>query len=230
MSWHERPMTAFDIESTSADPMTARIVTASVVNINGADVDTRNWLLDPEIDIPAEASSIHGVTTEHARLNGQDYLEGYESIRFALIDAWTGGRTVVAFNASYDLTVMEREGERLGFSPLQPGYVVDPFVIDRAVDKFRRGKRTLAVTCQHYRVPLGDAHNANADALGAARLAWRLAQHPRLQEMTSDELMEQQAAWHRERQDDFAAYKRSRGEDASDINGDWPIRFAGVTA
>jgi len=49
----------------------------------------------------------------------------------------------VAFNGSYDLTVLDRElGRHLSSDLTVTGPVVDPHIIDRALDR-RRGKRTL---------------------------------------------------------------------------------------
>lgn len=70
------------------------------------------------------------------------------------------GHIVVAFNASYDLTVMDAEGKRLGFPALEFGTVADPYVIDREMDRTRSGKRTLAAVCDEYGVTLTCAHEA----------------------------------------------------------------------
>lgn len=226
MKWSEMPLAAFDLETTAANPLTARIVTACVVSIDGAATAAQTWMVDPEVEIPDEAAAVHGITTDRARAEGQDYADGYREIRAAVEGAWMGGRVVAAFNASYDFTVIDREGRRLGYPPLVVGPIVDAFVIDRHVDKYRRGKRTLGVTCEHYRVELGNAHSADADALAAARLAWKLARmYPQeVGELDAEALMANQADWHRARQDDFAAYLRRVGKDDSDVCGDWPIR------
>jgi DNA polymerase III subunit epsilon len=72
--WHRGVMCAFDTETTGPDPESARIVTACVVHVDGSGEmppEAQAWLIDPGTDIPAEASAIHGITTEHARANGQ---------------------------------------------------------------------------------------------------------------------------------------------------------------
>lgn len=223
--WVEAPLAAFDLETTSPDPLTARIVTACVLEIDGSAVTARNWLLDPGIEIPEEASAIHGVTTERARAEGQEYSAGYDEIRAALEGLWAAGRVVALYNASYDLTLMNEEGKRLGDEPMAIGPAVDPFTIDREVDRYRRGKRTLSVTCEHYGLTLDSAHDAAADALAAARLAWVLGRrYPAVAALTVDELMTAQAGWHRARQDDYRAYLQRNQEDASGLCGDWPIR------
>ncbi len=160
--WPDRPICAFDLETTDRDPRNARIVTACVATFDGDRIDTRSWLLDPGIAIPEETTAIHGITTAHARAEGLDYLEGYKQIRQAVSDAWARGHIVVAFNASYDLTVLDAEGRRLGLTGLDIGTVVDPYVIDREMDRSRPGRRTLQAVCEAYGVPLPNPHEAEA--------------------------------------------------------------------
>lgn len=225
-SWSDRPVCAFDLETTGRDPRTARIVSASVVITDGAQTESRSWLLDPEMPIPAGASQVHGISTEHARTHGLPYELGYAEIREALEAAWARDHAVVAFNASYDLTVMHAEGVRLGMPEFVTGVVVDPYVIDREMDKYRKGRRTLGATCEHYGIVLEDAHEAHADAVAAAELARGLA--VAFPEICGPDIMAFQANWHAERQADFANYLLRQGRDASDVNGEWPIRrFAG---
>lgn len=182
MSWHLRRLAAFDIESTGVDPETDRIVTAAV-SLCGGDRPTERhaWLVDPGIEIPAGATAVHGITTEQARAEGRDAAEAVEEIVALLAAQLQAGTPVIAFNARYDLTMLDREARRHGLVPLVDRVggpagllVVDPYVIDKQVDRYRSGKRTLSAVCAHYRVPLDNAHAADADALAAARVAWRM--------------------------------------------------------
>ncbi|MGW0019777.1 exonuclease domain-containing protein [Rhodococcus sp. NPDC003382] len=222
MRWPDRPICAFDLETTDRDPRTARIVSACVATFDGDRIESRTWLLDPGIPIPDETVAIHGITTERARAEGQDYASGYAQIREALCESWVRDHIVVAFNASYDLTVIDAEGRRLGLAPLVTGTVVDPYVIDREMDRSREGKRTLQAVCEAYGVALSAAHEAEADALAAGFLTRALVERfPQLAEL---DIMADQAAWHAERQRNFAEYLRELGREASDVDGAWPIR------
>lgn len=183
MSWHTRRLAAFDIETTGIDVEHDRVVTAAV-SVVGAGVPTvsHSWLVDPGVEIPAEASAVHGISTEQARRDGRDPAEAIDEITSALAAQQLAGVPIVAFNARFDLTILDREARRHGVEPLVDRLggidrllVVDPFVIDKAADRYRRGRRTLTAVCEHHRVPLVDAHDANADALAAARVAWRMA-------------------------------------------------------
>jgi DNA polymerase III subunit epsilon len=66
-------MAAYDTESTGPIPERDLLVTACVSWVDGsggAKPVTRTWLADPGIDIPAGATAVHGITTDHARKEG----------------------------------------------------------------------------------------------------------------------------------------------------------------
>ena len=225
--WHLGRLATFDTETTGTRPEEARIVTACLALVGGGQpVDTWTWLVNPGIDIPAEATEIHGITTEHAREYGQDPVAAVKAIEQQLATAWVSGYPVIAYNAAYDMTVLAQELHRhTGASLTVAGPVVDPYVIDRQVDKFRRGKRTLGAACEHYGVSLDGAHDATADAIAAGRVAWAICQrYPQIAAMPLPDLHAAQVGWHAERQADFAAYLRRVGKPADDVCGDWPLR------
>lgn len=227
MTWHLGPLCAFDLETTGVDPETARIVTATVVHINGATVDSREWLVDPGIEIPEQASAIHGVTTERARAEGIDPVTAAALIFAALDEAWTAGRPVIIYNASYDLTVLDRELRRHCGTSIADviGPVIDPFVIDKHLDPYRRGKRTLTAACAHYGVRLEGAHTSTGDALAVARVAYKLAQKYPDDLGDLAILNELQAAWRSEWASEFEKYLARQGK-PEQVDGQWPLRVA----
>ncbi|WP_375483259.1 exonuclease domain-containing protein [uncultured Jatrophihabitans sp.] len=225
MSWHTGPMTAFDLETTGVDVETARIVTASIVHIDGDDVRTREWLVNPGVDIPEEATAVHGVTTLHAKACGDEPATAAAQILTELDQAWTGGKPVIIYNAAYDLTVLDRELRRhcgVAVSDVV-GPVIDPFCIDKALDRYRRGSRTLTATCQHYGVRLEDAHTSSGDAIAAARLAWRLAQVYPAELADLSRVNALQKAWRADWAVGFQDYLRRQGKDEH-VDPSWPMR------
>lgn len=59
----DRPLNIFDLETTSADIDTARVVQIAVLKIHpDGRNESMNHLVNPEIPIPKEASDIHGIT------------------------------------------------------------------------------------------------------------------------------------------------------------------------
>ncbi len=229
MSWHQRRLAAFDLETTGIDSESDRIVTAAVSLVGDSRPSAFHaWLLDPGIPIPAGASAVHGITTEQARADGRQPLEAVEEIVALLAEQLQQGIPVVAFNARFDLTCLDREARRHGITPLVDRVggdgmlVIDPYVLDKQVDRFRKGKRTLGAVCAHYNVPLDDAHDSHADALAAARVAWRLGQA--FEELRCDvrALHAQQIAWAAEQAASFQDWLRRNGRDVRN-EPVWPI-------
>ncbi len=184
MSWISGPLVAFDLETTGTDIETDRIVTAAIVRLepDGLVSDERTWLLDPGVAIPEQASAIHGISTDRAREHGLQPASAIEEITRAVVQVLRSGTPLVVMNARYDLSLLDREcrrhqvasvGERLG-APLSP--VIDPLVLDKHVDRYRKGRRALHALCSHYGVLLEDAHNASADAVAAAQVARRMGE------------------------------------------------------
>ncbi|WP_280762167.1 exonuclease domain-containing protein [Prescottella agglutinans] len=211
----------FDVESTSPDPKTARIVTACVGRVDGSTVTSKTWLADPGCEIPAGATEIHGITTEHAREHGRPHDEVVNEVADEIVNMWAEDRVLCAFNAVYDLTVLHTQ--TAGRFTVD-GPVCDPYVLDRGLDTYRRGSRKLGAVCEHYGVKLDNAHEAEADAIAAARLAWMMPRrYPILTLIGPNELMAKQTEMHRERQLDYIAYRKREGKPTDDINTAWPL-------
>ncbi|MFF8599838.1 3'-5' exonuclease [Streptomyces sp. NPDC015232] len=233
MAWHGEELVGFDLETTGTDPLEARIVTASVVGVRGGTVvRQRDWLADPGIRIPAQASAIHGISSERAAAEGRPVREVADEIAETLTGSWARGVPVVAYNASFDLTLLAAELRRHGLPSLQErlggtgiGPVVDPYTIDRAVDRYRRGKRTLEAVCGEYGVELTAAHQASADALAAVRVAVAIAErHPSVAALDPARLHERQIVWYREWAEDFQSFLRRKGDPEAVVDPVWPLR------
>src|SRR6478735_4172113 len=102
-TWNSLPRAAFDLETTGRNSRSARIVTASVtvVDSDGGVIHEHEWLADPGVEMPTEASDIHGVTTEQARREGRPAHEVTGELATVLQDLFDAGIPVIAFNASY---------------------------------------------------------------------------------------------------------------------------------
>ncbi|MCF3962991.1 exonuclease domain-containing protein [Streptomyces fuscigenes] len=231
MTWYGGPLAGFDLETTGTDPLEARIVTAAVVEAEGGTVrGRRTWLADPGVLIPAQASAVHGISSERAAAEGRPVREVAAEVADALRDAWARGVPVVAYNAAFDLTLLSAELERHGLPPLGPlGPVVDPYTIDRAVDRYRKGKRTLEAVCGEYGVILDGAHQAAADALAAVHVATAIAaRHAAVAALTAEELHARQVVWYAEWAEDFEAFLRRKGNADASVDRGWPLRAGSV--
>lgn len=235
MAWHEDLLVGFDLETTGTDPRQARIVTAAVTEVKGGEpIRHRGWLADPGVPIPAEATAIHGVSSERAAAEGRPAPEVVAEIADAVRGYWAAEVPVVVYNAPFDLTLLDEELRRYALPPLVAsgplaGPVIDPLVMDRALDKYRRGKRTLEAACGVYGVTLEGAHEAGADALAAVRVARALAlRFPEVGEAALSELHKVQAGWYAAWAEDFGAWLRRKGspDAAAAVDPHWPLRAA----
>ncbi|WEK14247.1 MAG: exonuclease domain-containing protein [Candidatus Microbacterium phytovorans] len=223
-----RRVGVFDLETTGVDVTHDRIVTAhvGVLDHTGEVVSARSWIADPGIDIPAGATAVHGITTEYARAHGRPARDVVADVVDDLRRLFDLGIPVVAYNAPYDFSLLKYEALRHGLAPIaSPSPVVDPLVLDKTYDRYRKGKRTLEVVAAHYAVTLEGAHDASADAVAAGRVAQALAARYALSHAV-EELHTQQIGWARSQAESLTEYFISVGrlspEDA--LDGSWPIR------
>lgn len=223
-TWNTRPRAAFDLETTGRNSRAARIVTASVTLVDGDGevVREHEWLADPGVEIPAEASEVHGVTTERARAEGRPAPEVTLELATVLRELFNDGVPVIAFNASYDFTVLAAESARYGVPQLTRFPVLDPFIMNKQVDRYRKGKRTLTALCEEYGVNLDNAHTSAADALATLRVLDAMAgKFPKLR-MPASQLHQLQVDWAATQATDFQTYLR-KTKPAAVIEGEWPV-------
>jgi len=220
----------FDLETTGVDVTADRVVTAHVglLDAAGSIVRARDWLADPGIEIPEGASAIHGVSTARARAEGRPAAAVVAEVVEALGALLDAGIPVVAYNAAYDFSLLKHEALRHGIPPLEaPSPVIDPLIMDKRYDRYRRGKRTLAVVAAHYAVRLDGAHDASADAVAAGRVAQALVERfaPWLPE-TAEELHTRQIGWARAQAASLTDYfvQIGRLDPEERLDGTWPVR------
>lgn len=232
-AWFTGRLAGFDLETTGVDVETDRIVTACAVQCGGKHpTQSATWMADPGIDIPVEAAKVHGITTERARAEGRPAGEVVEQLVAALAECVLAGQPIVAMNASFDLTILDREARRHGVQSLVDIVgadlrVVDPRVLDKKVDPYRRGGRKLEDLCKHYEVALDGAHSADADAIAACRVAWRIAsREPRIGGADLAQLHGWQVEWARQQAESLRDYfARTPGKEswADGVRTEWPM-------
>ena len=232
MSWHKGLIASFDLETTGVDIDTDRIVTASrwiIDPTKGTKVHS-GWLVNPGIEIPEGAAKTPGITTERAQAEGQDPASAVREIAGDLLHWSEQGAVVVAFNAAYDVSLLHREcvryghtAEAKGLESLRP--VVDPHVVDKGVDKYRKGSRKLIDVAAHYGIELSeqDAHGSAADSLAAARVAYVIAtRYPHIGRMDPDGLHDLQREWKAFQAEGLQKYLRRKDKTAV-VRPEWPF-------
>lgn len=155
----------FDIESTGLEKETERIITASLLS----DDYSTNWFINPQHPINPKASEVHGITDDMVQKDGQSAPEAIEEIVTALTDILQKGEILCGYNIIYDLSILEYEARRYGIKPLSERMngnvapIVDPYILDKTLNKFRGGKHTLERLAELFNVEL-NAHDAESDA------------------------------------------------------------------
>lgn len=193
--------------------------------------NVQSWLLNPGVPIPADAEAIHGISTEQASRNGVAPAQVLEEITSRMAVWLEAFNPVVAFCASFDLTMLEAENERHGVATLMKRLgdirpVIDPSVLDKKMETYRPGKRRLSDLADLYGVPLENAHSSAADAAAAALLVLRItAKFPELGDYSLDTLHDAQKFWRNEQQRSLADYFERQGnlDAVRSMRFGWPI-------
>lgn len=246
-TWFAGPWLGFDTETTGVDAYKARVVTAAAVRREHVVLDAagaagaasgdcvadqvQTWMVDPGVEIPPAAAAVHGISTEQARAEGMDARVGLDQIAAEVGTAMADGVPIVAFNASFDLTLLECELERHGLPSVREraggeyGMVLDPLVLDRKLDRWRRGKRKLIDMLAVYGVDANheDLHAADVDVIATLDvLAAMVRKFPALRALAPSEVNDFQARAHAEWAESFERFLRLKGRDAT-ISRSWPI-------
>lgn len=216
-------LTALDLEASGIDVFNDRVVTAFVGlwdTDEGKFTQHLEFLVNPGIEIPQGAIDVHGVTNEIAS-KGIDPVEFLEILFYVLHD-WAE-YPIVVMNANYDLSLINAELERYGYTAFDwtKRHIIDPLVIDRAKDRYRKGKKNLTRLAEVYGVPFDEslAHEAAYDCYLAVNVA--IKQIEKFGMPTNEE----QAEWHREWAESFQEYmRRVKNDPELVIDTEWPTR------
>lgn len=221
-------LAVFDTETTGIDTNEARIVSATIALLGpvGDVVERYDWLLDPGVEIPEAAMRVHGITTEIARASGIDAAVGVQQIVTQLREMIERGFPVVAYNAPYDLSLLAAEGARYSVAlPEEFAPVIDPLILDKQFDRYRKGKRTLEAVSAHHGVEIGNAHDAGDDAIAAGRVLQVLARkYADVIPGELEDLHRSQVTWAAQQAASFQEYMRKARDPQFVADGRWPVR------
>lgn len=159
-----RPLTVFDLETTTAEPTTARIVQLAVVRLHPHGLrDTYETLVNPEEPIPPAATAIHGITD--AMVAGKPT---FRQLAPRLIRAFQGCDFLGYNIARFDLKVIGQEFKRAGIDTAVPEGAEPPRIIDAYTLWVKQEPRTLADAVRRFTQRThDDAHAALADVEAA---------------------------------------------------------------
>ncbi|WP_433717389.1 exonuclease domain-containing protein (plasmid) [Nocardia sp. CA-084685] len=197
--WVDRPLVGFDTETTGVRIGADRIVTACAARTGPLGVgEVREWIANPGMAIPPEATRIHGVTDDVVALRGRPHDEVAAEVAAELYACWAQGYVVAVYCGRFDFGMVAAAVP--GFEICGP--VVDGFVVERRIGRGVRGsgRRSLKLTeaCDRHGVRHDNPHNATADAVATIHLVRAQAQRfPWLAGLSTSELMLAQQHWHR---------------------------------
>lgn len=149
-----------DTETTGLDPLQGdrviEVAAVELVNLLPTGVSFHR-LVDPERDIPAEASRIHGFT--NGDLVGKPK---FAAIAAEMLD-FLGDAPIVAHNAPFDFGFLDAELIRAGFPKLDRGRMVDSLVL--AKERYPGMPNSLDALCRRLGVDnsMRSSHNAVLD-------------------------------------------------------------------
>lgn len=227
--YYKLPLLGFDTETTGVDVYTDRIVSCNLTydfpnhpEHNRSD----NFLINPGVDIPVEASNVHGLTKEYLEENNAESPEKLlQIIHDRLLDWEQRGLPAVAYNATYDASILTYEWERHGVEQkVSFSNVIDPMVIDKQVDKYRKGGRKLETVAKLYGFTITNAHSADADVEATIHIARKLGESYGA-ELTFEDQGEgllTMKKWKKEQSESLERYFRKTNPDAVVASG-YPV-------
>lgn len=192
---------------------------------DGNPIDTYQWFINPGVPIAQGAIDVHGLTNEWLAEHGRDPKEAFTEIRDTFLKHLD--LIHVAFNMSFDLSILDAEFKRHGITSEFGTYMaenarlVDAIVIDRHFDKYRKGKRTLAAQATHYGVEYDPnaLHDAKEDVRVTAQVTAKVV------EKYGIPTVAEQAQMHVDWAEGFETWLReAKGDDTIEIERDWPLK------
>ena len=172
-----KPICFFDLETTGTNVAKDRIVEISILKVypNG-NKESRTWLVNPEMPIPAESEAIHGISDEKV-VNEPTFKQLSKDIYAMIRDSDLAG-----FNSDrFDIPLLAEEMLRADVDfDMKSMVSVDVQTIFHKMEK-----RTLEAAYKFYcDKNLDDAHSAEADTLATYEVL--LAQLERYPELEND--------------------------------------------
>lgn len=227
MFWHETALAALDLEATGVDPNEARIIEVGLYRFepDGSSEPLVDRLVNPGVVLPAEVTALTGIRPEDLTAMGGDPAGILSATQAAIVALVDDGIPIVIYHATYDWPLLIAELARHDLATLPrvpPTTLIDPLVLDRHVDRYRKGKRSLDVVAAHYGVALGDAHRAAGDAAATVALARRIAERNPQLHRNGPEIVALQVEAHDRWKTSFNAYLARTGASRPPVTEEWP--------
>ena len=215
--WHRGELLGFDLETTGVDRFNDVPVSFALISMEGGQVvRSAAGLVNPGRPIPEGATAVHGITDDRVQAEGRPLDAAIGLLADALADATARGVPVVGMKLDYDLTIVDVQCRLLdGRGLVGRGFaspVLDALVLDRHVDRYRKGRRTLGELCAHYGVVIDNAHDATADAVASMEVLLAIAErYEEVARLSPSDLHQAQIGWHQEWATSYDEWRRGKG-------------------
>lgn len=227
-----------DAETTGVDTDNDRIITFFLRARDGDKVVfERNWVINPGVEVPKEASDVHGMTTEWLQENGRtDVATAIEEIVHELSEYGHYGFVICGYNHAFDLAMLEAEAKRYnpGVEALRvkdwlPKYrFIDPAIFSRVFDKYVKGGHKLITVAQRNGIEVEEdrLHAADYDVEVTEKLvkiflnrAWQELSDIRVG-LTPDEFVTKLQEWQADKKQKWADHTTKYFESTGKTNDD----------
>lgn len=230
---------AWDTETTGTRVDDDRIISAAfIVRVPGQKDRPFSWLINPGVPIPPDTTKVHGIDDAKVQAEGVEPKVALDQLAGHLATALTRRMPLVAFNQSFDWSILHYELIRHGLPTVydrvgaEPVTLVDPMVIDKKFGERPEGKgqRKLKPTAGRYGVELAAWHEATADAEAALLIAEaQFGRFPELSRLGPEQLFAAQRQWRAKQAAGTQWWFREKAtaEEGGDpnkvIDGSWPL-------
>ena len=191
-----KPICFFDLETTGINIAKDRIVEISILKIHpNGNKESKTWLVNPTIEIPKEASDIHGITNERVVTEPT-----FKELAVA-VSEMIKGCDLAGFNSNrFDIPLLAEEMLRADVDFDMKNRVA----IDVQVIFHKKEQRTLSAGYKFYcDQDLTDAHSAEADTKATYEIL--LAQLDKYEDLENDVKSLSEFSTHNKRAD-FAGF------------------------
>lgn len=157
---------ALDIETTGLNPVYDRIIEIGLAKyVDGVQVETADFLIDPGIELPELIVNLTGIT--------DDMLEGKPTIDQVIDEVvdFIGDYPMLGHNITFDYSFLKKNA--LDFGRKIPDKAIDTLLMARRIYA-KMEHRSLTFLCEKLNIDNGNAHRALDDAISATKLYYRM--------------------------------------------------------
>ncbi len=156
---------------------TARIVSIAWIIIDPITkeiIQQEYYLVNPDFEIPEEATKIHNISTEFAKTNGIDIMQIYDALHKALKRV----ETILSYNLAFDYNVLKssliRHDKNEILSELDKKNQQCIMLLSQQCRNITYYPRLADMHKYVFNAPIQDAHNAMGDVISCYKIYKKL--------------------------------------------------------